>query len=636
MSAETSLRVLLVEDDLEDADIFRRHAADSTSYRVEVDHVTTSEQARRRLSEGRYDLVFLDLRLGEPLTGVEVLERFAAGGLESPVIVLTGAGDERTAVEMMKAGATDYLVKDAFNREAMERSIRYALEQQRLTSERQRAEEALRQSEERYRLVTEESVTYIVIIQEGCLCYVNPRVVKETGYNSEELLGKSLLDFLYSQDRPKAEQLLERVFAGETVEQAEIRVHRRDGETIWARVNGTRIDYRGRPAALLNAVDITQEKHLERQLLQTEKLTAIGELISGVAHELNNPLTAVLGYAQLAQSLPVEGELAQYLEQIAQQAVRASAIVGNLLTFARQKEPEREPLDTNAIIRSAVDLREYDLRVSNVQVVLQFAQELPTVMADFQQLQQVILNLINNADSAIRQHSRSGTIILRTSTFSKQDKPWVRLEVMDDGPGIPETYLGRIFDPFFTTKEPGRGTGLGLSVSYGIVTAHQGSIYAEIRPEGGARFVVELPATRMSRSRPSSPLTVPTVAPARLLVVEDEQAVASMLERLLTVDGHYVILASDGAQALAHLGKERFDQIIIDFKMPGMSGLQLYQRLSAHFPEVAERVVFVTGDVLSADTLTFLEEVEAPVLAKPFTIEEARRVFYQKLREVQL
>jgi CheY-like chemotaxis protein len=206
---------------------------------------------------------------------------------------------------------------------------------------------------------------------------------------------------------------------------------------------------------------------------------------------------------------------------------------------------------------------------------------------------------------------------------------------MDDGPGIPETYLGRIFDPFFTTKEPGQGTGLGLSVSYGIVISHQGSIYAENRPEGGARFVVELPGARVSPPDPGPPCAVPRVAPARLLVVEDEEAVARMLERLLTGDGHQVTVASDGVHGLARLQAGPFDLVIIDFKMPRMSGPQFYERLSALFPELAKRVVFVTGDMFSNDTRSFLQNVKAPVLVKPFTIDEARRVFYQKLQEVQ-
>jgi len=636
MGNATPLRVLLVEDDPEDADIFCRYVAASTVYSIEVDRASTSGQACQRLAEGPYDVVFLDLRLGEPVTGVEMFRRLTGQGSAPAVIVLTGAGDQRTAVELMKAGAADYLPKDSFTVKVLERSIRYALEQRRLTEERNRTEEALRRSEERYRVVTEESLTSIFIIQEDRLQYVNPRVLEQTGYSGEQLLGRSALEFVRSQDRPQARELLERMLAGETVEQAEVRIQRQDGETLWARVNGTCIDYRGRPAVLVNAVDITQEKHLEQQLLQTEKLTAIGELVSGVAHELNNPLTAVLGYAQLAQSLPVEGELAEYLRQIGQQANRAGAIVSNLLTFARKKEPERELLDLNTIVESCVELRECDLSVSNITVVRELAEGLPAVLADFQQIQQVVVNLINNADYAIRQHQRCGAITLRTSTLTKQEKPWVRLEVMDDGPGIPETYLGRIFDPFFTTKPPGQGTGLGLSVSYGIVLSHQGSIYAENRPERGACFVVELPAAATpSPRRPRSPAATPSVAPARVLVVEDEEAVARMLERLLSGDGHRVTVASDGVYGLARLGEEQFDLVIIDLRMPRMSGPQLYERLGAQFPELVKRVVFVTGDVLSPETARFLQDVKASVLAKPFTIDEARRVFYQKLKEVR-
>ncbi len=502
-------------------------------------------------------------------------------------------------------------------------------------TERKQAEEALRKSEERYRALTEESLTGISIIQDGRFRYVNPQVSLMTGYSAEELLGRSVLELVHEEDRTKVQEPFDQIVAGEAVQGIEIRTRRKDGELAWRRFGATAIEYGGKPAILLNSVDITQEKHLEQQLIQSEKLTAIGELVSGVAHELNNPLQAILGYTDIARGLSPEGEVRELLERIFEQTLRASSIIGNLLTFARQKEPTREPVNVNSVVTAVLDLRRYELESGNVAVVLELADDVPTGTGDFQQLESVILNLVNNADQAIREHQGKGTITLRTTTFTIGSRSWVRLEVTDDGPGIPQEHLSRVFHPFFTTKEVGKGTGLGLSVSYGIVTSHQGFIYAENRPEGGARFVVELPASSGSLPTDQGSALLPEVRPARILVVEDEEAVAHLFERLLTNDGHQVTLAGDGDEALMCLREGRFDLLLVDCKMPGMSGPELHQQVAQEFPDLTRRFLFATGDVLSADTQTFLREIEAPVLAKPFKIEEARQAVNRKLQEVQ-
>ena len=500
-------------------------------------------------------------------------------------------------------------------------------------TDRKKVEEALRESEERYRALTEQSPTFVLILQGGQVRYANAAAVCAVGYTVEELGATPAFDFVHPQDRAQTQEAIEGAGLGESVEGVELRVLTKAGDVMWVQFSATRIDFEGQPAVLVNGVDITQLKHLEQQLFQSEKLTAIGELISGITHELNNPLAAVLGYAELAQEPGVESELAGYLEKIAEQAARASGIVGNLLVFARQKEPEREAVSLNAVVSSALDLRGYELRVSNIQMLTELDESLPYVQGDFQQLVQVVLNLINNAEHAIRKHQGTGTITLRTGTFHREGMPWVRLEVLDDGPGIPEPLLTRIFDPFFSTKGPGEGTGLGLSVSYGIVSAHQGFIYAENRPEGGARLVVELPAAEAPESAPPPEPKIPSVKPARILVVEDEEAVAAMLARLLRADGHEVSVAKEGREALARVEAEHFDLVVTDFKMPGMSGLEFYRSVAETHPDLAHRIIFTTGDVLSVDTRRFLAEVGAPVLCKPYGLDQARNVIYGKLQE---
>ena len=503
-------------------------------------------------------------------------------------------------------------------------------------TERKAAEKALRGSEQRYRALTEQSPTLVLILQDGQVRYANPAAVEAFGYTAEELRGKSIFDLTHPDEQAQAQESLARVMSGETVARMESRVVTKAGDVMWVQFSATRIDFDGQPAVLVNGVDVTQQRQLEQQLIQSAKLTAIGELISGVAHELNNPLAGVLGCAQLAQELGVKGELADYLEKIVEQSRRASSIVGNLLVFARQRAPEREPVSLNAVAIRALDLRRYELRVSNVQVVTELDAGLPYIQGDSQQLVQVLLNLINNAEHAIRSRGDTGTITVRTSSFSRDGAHWARLEVLDDGPGIPEAILGRIFEPFFTTKDPGEGTGLGLSVSYGIVTTHQGFIYADNRLEGGARFVLDLPvAEAREQVTPVCGPRTPAAAPARILVIEDEQPVAIVLTRLLTGDGHEVSVAGEGTEALARLQEQPFDLVITDFKMSGMSGLEFYRALTAAHPRLARAIIFTTGDVLSAETRRFFTEVDAPVLYKPFTLEQARATIYEKLREAQ-
>jgi two-component system NtrC family sensor kinase len=412
-------------------------------------------------------------------------------------------------------------------------------------------------------------------------------------------------------------------------------VRGKSGETIWIRLNGTRIDYQDRPALLINATDVTQEKRLQERLVRTEKLRAIADLVGGAAHELNYPLAAIVGYAELAQAAALEGELAEYVQQILRQSMRASTIVRQLLTFARQEEPKRAPVSPNAVVRGALDLRHHNLRRSNIEVTLELEEQLPPVMGDFQQLEQVLLHLINNAEQAIRRHRGTGTITVRSSSFTARGRCWVDLEVLDDGPGIPETDLSRIFDPFFTTKGPGEAAGLGLSVAYGIVNAHEGHIFAESPPEGGARLVVELPAVRTPPPRPGLRDPASGVAPARILVVDDEQPSARMLEQLFAADGHRVTVVSDGSQALERLSTESTDLIIIDTRMPVMSAAALYYRLTQEHPHLVKRVVFVTRGVLSDETRRLVHETQAPLLAKPLDLDNVKRVVYEKLKEAQ-
>ncbi|MDH4223956.1 MAG: GAF domain-containing protein, partial [candidate division Zixibacteria bacterium] len=320
--------------------------------------------------------------------------------------------------------------------------------------------------------------------------------------------------------------------------------------------------------------DITEQKKLREQLVQSEKMAAVGQLVSGVAHELNNPLAGVMGYSQLLlMQNNLDSKTQSYLNKICKESDRAKNIVNNLLTFARKHKPEKQYLDINAILEQTVELRAYDLKVSNVLIKKNFNPQIPKTMADFNQLQQVFVNIINNAHQAILESKGQGEIRI----YTEKCEDIIRIIFEDTGPGIPRENLNKIFEPFFTTKEVGRGTGLGLSISYGIIQQHGGKIYARSTPGQGATFIIELPILQEEKADLSEkeeefkPLHFKT-GKRSILVIDDEQSILDILMNTLQKEGHQVDIASSARLALAKVKTSDYDLIITDIKMPDFDG----------------------------------------------------------------
>ncbi|OGK77833.1 MAG: hypothetical protein A2X52_12230 [Candidatus Rokubacteria bacterium GWC2_70_16] len=357
-----------------------------------------------------------------------------------------------------------------------------------------------------------------------------------------------------------------------------------------------------------------------------EKLAEMGSLLAGVAHELNNPLAVLIGRLSLLRMKPEAEPLAQGLGKLSEAADRCVRIVRNFLALARQRPPERGEVSLNQVIREAVELLAYPLRVDNVAVQLALAEDLPRLWADPHQLHQVVVNLITNGHHAMR--GSQGPRRLTFTTRSDPARKRVCLEVADTGPGVPPDLLRRIFEPFFTTKPVGQGTGLGLAMCQGIVEGHGGSIRVESAPGAGATFVVELPVEGPGPLAPeASPLPEARRIQGRtILVVEDEPEVAQLLADVLEADGHLVDTAADGAAALARLSERSYDMVLSDLRMPTLDGPGLYGELERRHPELTRRIAFVTGDALSPRTREFLEATGAPCLEKPFRPEDVRRI----------
>jgi len=385
-----------------------------------------------------------------------------------------------------------------------------------------------------------------------------------------------------------------------------------------------------RSADLQNQVSLrTRElEEAQSQLVQAEKMTAVGLLVSGVAHELNNPLAGVVGYSQLLLKSDTEERVRRGLEKINREAERCKKIVQNLQTFARKHKPQKDYVGINGILESTLELRSYQLKVDNIGVDLDLDADLPKTMADFHQLQQVFLNIIINAHQAMAAAGRPGSLTLRTRNRDEE----IVVEIQDNGPGIPVENLGKIFDPFFTTKEVGQGTGLGLSICYGIIQEHRGRITARNAPGGGAIFQVSLPVIGPDSTEPS--LCIPSGLdgePAgrgrrNILVVDDELAIIDILYQVLRLDGHRVDTALNGTVALRKIEKEQYDVIISDLRMPGMGGRELYEKVREMNLDLSRRMIFSTGDVVNVETREFLEKSGNSYLQKPFDMDAIRRL----------
>jgi PAS domain S-box-containing protein len=462
----------------------------------------------------------------------------------------------------------------------------------------------------------------------------NPHLKLMFGYAGdtaqEEVLPFDIDRFVDPQAR---DSFLERLRRDGSVTDYLLRLRRADRTPMWVEI--TAHAERGRDDLRVEALmrDVTERKRLEdqardlyHQLLQAEKLAALGQTISGVAHELNNPLATILTWAERLSQREVDDQTRRGLDIILSESERAARIVRNLLTFARKRHTTRAMVDLNQVVRETLTLRAYEQRVSNIATIEALASGLPQVFADPHQLQQVLLNLIINAEQAmIGTHGR-GTLILRTWHDPGRDA--VVLEVNDDGPGVPDDVAPRIFDPFFTTKDVGKGTGLGLTVAYAIVQEHGGRITVQSGAGKGASFFVELPvgagplhaAAPAAAERPAG-----AAAGASVLVVEDETALGAALAESLQDDGFVVERASDGVEALERVGDRHFDLIVCDLKMPRLDGMQFYRELEAKSSDMKGRVIFVTGDVAGTDAERFLEESGCRWLAKPFRLKDLLR-----------
>lgn len=466
----------------------------------------------------------------------------------------------------------------------------------------------------------------IVLDAQNRFIDINPSAQRIIGYSLSDVIGQ-LFDRVVSQQP----ELVQRSYVQATEARGEIAIEK--GETRYyyeSRISPLHDRSGHLTGRLVILHDITERRLIEEKNKEVEekaqlasRLAAIGEMASGIAHEINNPLSSVIGYADWLLERDIPKEIRQDLETINRAAKRVADISSRLLTFAGQQEMKQEDTDIDQVIETAIELRRYSLINNNVEVINHFDPNLPKTMANGSQLQEVFLNLIINAETSMKESHGGGTLLIGTETADSS----IRISFKDDGLGIRRENLSKIFQPFFTTKDIGKGTGLGLSICHGIINKHGGSIYAESEFGKGATFIIELPVVieHGQQTQAETPVKEPYESTrARILVVDDESEIQKYLSLVLSKEGHQVETTGDGVEALERVKGGQYDLVLLDIKMPGISGIELYQRLEEIMPTRAKRVIFMTGDTIGGDTREFLSRTEAHCITKPFDTTQLR------------
>ncbi len=487
--------------------------------------------------------------------------------------------------------------------------------------------QTMKQAEWRFRTLFRAAPDAVLTVLHatGRIREANDAVRDVFGIEPQHIVGRAFGDLILDSDRETVDGALAAAFEG-IAARVEVQVHLPHGGTRVVALAASRLPEADPPSVLLIGRDMTHEREMRVRLMESDRLAAVGELVAGVAHEVNNPLSSISAFAQLLlRDASLSPSQRESIDVIRSETTRASQVVKDLLAFARRSEPQQSPLDLNAVIARTVRMRQYQFSEASVRVATELSDDLPAVMGDARQLQQVCLNLLTNAVQAMIARG-GGDLTVRS--YVVEDA--VRLEVSDSGQGIASNIRAHIFEPFFTTKKEGEGTGLGLSVSYGIVTAHGGEIEVVESSPSGTTFRVTLPSVSSPAVdsvgvREGGPFTLRSpLAGIRLLFVDDEPALRSGMEAFGIMRGFTVVVASDGKAALEAALSRGVDAVVCDLRMPGMDGYAFHERLRLERPGLAARTVFVTGDVVTTATRGSVSR--QPVLTKPFAfdmVEEA-------------
>lgn len=623
MAGIEHVRLLLIEDDESHVELIQR-AFGAWQSLFDVAVASTLREARTLLADANhgFDLIICDWRLPDG-DGLELLDP----SHPLPLILMTGYGDERLAVGAIRAGALDYIVKSESAFIDLPHVAQRALRQWRAIEAQRRSEQALRDIEARYRLITENTSDLIAILDEQHrFRYVSPSALNLLGRTPEELIGRDVFDDLHPDHIPSSTEYRQNIIQRQR-SAITVRYRHANGSWRWFECDIKAAEQDGAPAVIIIGRDITARRELEERLLQMQKMDALGRLSGGIAHDFNNLLAVIAGCTELARQLiPNDHPATPELIEIQEATNRASALTRQLLAFARRQQFEPRLIDLNALI---LDMHKLLRRLIHEHITLRthLDPDLWQVRADPGQIEQVLVNLAVNARDAM---ADGGTLTITTANVvldedverrypSLRASEYVRLTVSDTGIGMDDATRQRAFEPFFTTKNPGEGTGLGLATCYGIVTRHGGVIDLASEPGCGTVVTIHLPRAVIAERQASATVE----RPARLngsetiLLVEDDPAVRALAARVLRAHGYTVLEAGSDQEALAHARQHAaIDLLLSDHVIPQTSGITLADHLVLLQPQI--RTLFMTGYVAEVQQLT-RRATDAPVIQKPFT-----------------
>lgn len=550
-------------------------------------------------------MVFPDL-LADPSIGATANTMLASGARAMMCVPLLKNDELVGALGLANSAPFDWSPADLM-------LVREVLERTWETLERARAEAALRESEALLQAFLQHAPIAMSLTDEaGELLLANEELLKRLSQNDAAMRAQSTAN--------EASLRAEVLATGSAVER-EMTVA---GAQSYRQYLAVRFPVHTAPGAPMRIggcyIDLTRQKAVEAELarsrealFQSEKLTALGALLAGVSHELNNPLSVVVGQSLIMEEKAEDPAIAARAAKIRKAAERCARIVQTFLAMARERPPERQPIDINHLIEAALEITTYGLRAAGVSVHCRFDPALPSVVGDASQLHQLFANLIINAQHAMAGHEGARALTITT----RRDGEGIAVEIADTGPGIPEEQRHRVFEPFFTTRPIGAGTGLGLSFAYNVAAAHGGRLC--LAPsEQGARFLLQLPLGTQTDT-PSMEMPARILGKGRALIVDDEAELAETLAELLTERGWNTHVATSGAAAIEALERHEFDVVLSDVRMPHMDGPALYQWIKTHRAHLVRRTGFLTGDTLGSQASAFLREAEVPFAEKPFS-----------------
>ena len=627
------LRVLLVGSREEDFYLIREILERSRAMlAADLDHARSVEEARSALRKHSYDLVLFEYETGDA-EAVRLVSEFLHAGISVPFILLTEDADEKTVAEIIESGTWNCVPKSQLDSATLVRTIRSTLALHSLEHEQQQAEESLRKLS---RAVEQSADTVVITDRNGTIEYVNPAFEKLTGYSREEACGRTPRLLKSGEQAPEMYQEMWRTILSGNVFRGILVNRKKSGDLYYVEESVSPVrDGAGQITHFIsNGRDLTERLRLEAQLLQAQKMDAVGRLAGGVAHDFNNLLTIITSYSELAldtvqKSSPLEAKL----QEILLAARRAAELTRQLLAFSRKQPQALRVVELNSVVAGIAKTLPR-LIGEDIEFSFTAGGSVGCVRADPMQVEQMLMNLAANARDAMPQggHLRIETSSLHLDDVYIQDKPakippgdYALITVSDDGKGIPRGDLPHIFEPFFTTKPSGKGTGLGLATVYGIVKQNKGFVWVYSEPDSGTVFKIYLPSVA-GRSpvanrgqRESKPASLGTET---ILLVEDEVAVRQSTAEFLRLRGYTILEAKDGLEALtlARKHEARIHLVVTDVVMPNMSGGELAKEIETLRPEI--RLVFVSGYAGKTVLDHKVVDLETNFLQKPYTLNQ--------------